>query len=316
MMTDEIPMSASQEGRSRSEETLVLMAARIAQEADADVIVAVTKNGALGRRLAEKPLPVPLVIATADPDTHAALLDEGLKPVRLPLRAADRFGQIRHALAVATVMGRVAPGQFALCLLGRAVYPKAGDLLVLSEVTAAGKWPSVTDLLRLTDGIRPNVLEATLTVASKIGRVVRRGSDRIGAIFMLGDSNAVLKGSRQLVPNPFSGHKEPWRRITNEDLHDALIELAKLDGAFVLRGDGFIRAAAVFLATDMPQAPVELPTGLGARHLVAATITAHTEATAVVVSATDGNVRVFAGGSLVLQLDPLVPYGPVSLDDE
>lgn len=256
------------------------------------------------------------MITTANPDTHAALVSDGLEVVRLPLHAADRFGQIRHALAVATVLGRIVPGQFALCIMGRAVYPEEGDLLVLCEVTEAGKWPSVTDLLRLTDGIRPNALEATLTVASKIGRVVRRGSDRIGAIFMLGDSDTVLQGSRQLVPNPFSGHEGGLRTITNEDLHDALIELAKLDGAFVLRGDGFIRAAALFLATDMPEATVEIPSGLGARHLVAATVTAHTEATAVVVSATDGNVRVFAGGRMVLQLDPAVPHGPISIENQ
>jgi diadenylate cyclase len=303
------------EGRKRSDEELVGMAARIARDADADVILAVTADGTIGRLLAESPLPAPLVITTADPDTHAALAEKGLEPVRLPLLAADRFGQIRHALAVSSLQGRVTPGQFALCVMGRAVYPDEGDLLVLSEIAAAQEWPSVTDLLRLTDGIRPNALEATLTVASKIGRVVRRGSERIGAIFMLGDSNAVLEGARQLVPNPFSGHEGEMRRVTNEGLHDALVELSKLDGAFVVRGDGFIRAAAVFLAADMTAA-VEIPTGLGSRHLVAATITAHTAATAVVVSATDGNVRVFAGGRLVLQLDPAVPYGPISLGDE
>jgi diadenylate cyclase len=303
-------------GRKRSDEELVGMAVRIARDADANVVLAVTADGTIGRLLADAPLPAPLVITTADPDTHAALSEKGLEPVRLPLLAADRFGQIRHALAVSSLQGRVTPGQFALCVMGRAVYPDEGDLLVLSEIAAAQEWPSVADLLRLTDGIRPNALEATLTVASKIGRVVRRGSERIGAIFMLGDSNAVLEGARQLVPNPFSGHEGDMRTITNEGLHDALVELSKLDGAFVVRGDGFIRAAAVFLAADISAAAVEIPTGLGARHLAAATITAQTEATAVVVSATDGNVRVFAGGRLVLQLDPAVPYGPVSLRDE
>jgi DNA integrity scanning protein DisA with diadenylate cyclase activity len=35
-----------------------------------------------------------------------------------------------------------------------------------------------------------------------------------------------------------------------------------------------------------------------------------TDATAVVVSATDGNVRAFSHGTMVLQIDPDVPYGP------
>ena len=40
-------------------------------------------------------------------------------------------------------------------------------------------------------------------------------------------------------------------------------------------------------------------------------VTAGTLATTVVVSATDGLVRAFSGGQLVLQMDPDVPFGPI-----
>jgi len=86
--------------------------------------------------------------------------------------------------------------------------------------------------------------------------------------------------------------------------------LAKLDGAFILRGDGFIRRAGAFLA--VPKVGVAVPAGLGARHLAAAAITERTHATAVVVSATDGHVRTFSGGKLVLELDPDVPFSPIA----
>jgi DNA integrity scanning protein DisA with diadenylate cyclase activity len=135
----------------------------------------------------------------------------------------------------------------------------------------------------------------------------------MGAIFILGDSLNVMKGSRQLVPNPFHGHDDPVRRITNPTIHDALVEFSKLDGAFVVRGDGFIQSAGVFLATL--DVETQLPAGLGARHMAAAAVTSHTTATAVVVSATDGNVRAFSDGRLVLQIDPDVPYGPVKIDN-
>ena len=82
-------------------------------------------------------------------------------------------------------------------------------------------------------------------------------------------------------------------------------EVAKLDGAFVLRGDGFIQTAGVFLTA--PTTEVSVPRGLGARHLTAAAVTANTNATAVVVSSTDGDVRVFSRGELVLQVDPELP---------
>jgi DNA integrity scanning protein DisA with diadenylate cyclase activity len=80
----------------------------------------------------------------------------------------------------------------------------------------------------------------------------------------------------------------------------------------VVRGDGYIQSAAVFLATTDVQ--TQLPSGLGVRHIAAAAVTARTAATAIVVSATDGNVRAFAGGELVLQLDPEVPHSPTAMD--
>ena len=135
----------------------------------------------------------------------------------------------------------------------------------------------------------------------------------MGAIFILGDSLNVLQGARQLVPNPFHGHEDSLRRLTNPDIHDALVGLSKFDGAFVVRGDGYIQSAAVFLATSGVE--TQLPSGLGARHIAAASVTARTAATAIVVSATDGNVRAFAGGQMVLQLDPGAPHSPTAMDE-
>ena len=93
--------------------------------------------------------------------------------------------------------------------------------------------------------------------------------------------------------------------LVNEEIHDMVMELAKLDGAFIVRGDGLIRTAGAFLTAS--EIEVEVPAGLGARHVAAAAITVTTSATAVVVSATDGHVRVFSGGELVLQMDPDLP---------
>ena len=53
---------------------------------------------------------------------------------------------------------------------------------------------------------------------------------------------------------------------------------------------------------------VKIPPGFGARHLAAAAVTKRTAATAMVVSSTDGHVRAFSCGTMVLQLDPNVPY--------
>lgn len=107
-----------------------------------------------------------------------------------------------------------------------------------------------------------------------------------------------MEDSRQLVLNPLRGHDEDDRNITDPDLHDTLVELAKLDGAFVLRGDGLILTGGVFLAGGHDR--VAVVAGLGARHVTAAAVTGRTAAAAVVVSATDGAIRVFSDGQMVL----------------
>jgi DNA integrity scanning protein DisA with diadenylate cyclase activity len=178
----------------------------------------------------------------------------------------------------------------------------------VTEVESALEEMVITDLVRLTDGVRPKALECAIAIACRIGQAARRGK-RIGAILMLGDSLKVLEGSRQLIPNPFEGHDNATRALTNPGIHDALVELSKLDGAFVIRGDGFIQTAGAFLA--VADIDIELPIGLGARHAAAAITTARTDATGIVVSATDGNVRVFSGGRMVLRMDPDIEHGPV-----
>lgn len=295
----------------RSDADLARMAIRVAQVAQADAIICVTETGNWVEYFKNLPDRIRVIVATMNGPTCEDLTRAGWETIRLPLRAADKYGQIRHVISVALRSARVSAGELVVCVLGRNVYPEGGILIVLAEIESAGEPLAISDLLKLTDGIRPSVLEAAVAVACKIGRAARRGK-RLGAIFTLGDSLKVLEGSRQLVPNPFQGHPDAVRRLTNPDIHEALIELSKLDGAFVVRGDGFIQTAGVFLTST--QVEVELPSGLGARHAAAAAVTKRTAATAIVVSATDGNVRAFSGGRLVLQIDPDMAHNLVIFD--
>lgn len=222
----------------------------------------------------------------------------------------EKYRQIRHVLSVALKSNSVSVGELVVCAVGQDVYPGEAILVVVAEAEPGLEDLVITDLVKLTDGIRPNALECAVAIACKIGRAARRGK-RIGAILMLGDSLKVLEGSKQLIPNPFQGEDKATRMFTNPDIHDALIELSKLDGAFVVRGDGFIQTAGAFLAAS--GVDVELPVGLGARHAAAAAATARTAATGVVVSATDGNARVFSGGRMVLRIDPDIEHGLIHM---
>ena len=293
-----------------SDVDLAQMVIRIAEAAQAHSIVCVTESGAFARLLLEAKTQYRIIAATATPETYDALTESGLVALRIPLQAIDKHNQIRHVLSVAGKSNCISTGERIVCAVGKDIYPGEANLIVVTEAESNLVEMVITDLVKLTDGIRPRALECAIEVACKIGRSTRRGKG-IGAILMLGDSLNVLEGSRQLIPNPFKGHEGADRMITDPGIHDALLELSKLDGAFVIRGDGFIQTAGVFLAAT--KAEVELPVGLGARHVAAASATARTAATAVVVSATDGQVRVFSGGRMVLRMDPDIEYGPLSV---
>ncbi|MDX1708123.1 MAG: diadenylate cyclase [Desulfobacterales bacterium] len=290
----------------RSEDDLVRLVVRIASEASVDAIICATETGALATKVHRRCKQIQVIAATTNAETYDALTKTEIETIRLPIKSIDRYNQIRHMLSVALRSQHVGVGELVLCSLGRRVYPQAkSDMVVLGDVEAGIEYIAVSDLLKLTDGIRPSVMEIAVNVACHIGQITRGGKN-IGAIIMLGDSVEVLKGARQLIPNPFQGHDADDRRLTRSGTQHALVELAKLDGAFVIRGDGFIQTAGTFLATF--DVEVNIPPGFGARHLAAAAVTKRTAATAIVVSATDGNVRVFSGGKMVLQLDPNVAY--------
>lgn len=284
----------------RTVEEFADMAASVAKAAGVDVVVCVTESGNLFRCLHQRNPDGPLVAATPSQETYDALQSEGHPDViLLPVRVPDRFDEARHAIAMAFQADQVHLGDLAQCVIGQGLFGAHGDFLVLTDVEEGACQVPLHDLVKMTDGVEPSVLDATLEVAGCVGAAAQRGK-RVGTIFMLGDSENVLAGSHQLVLNPFQGHAEEDRLITNSAIHDTVIELAKLDGAFVVRGDGLIRTAGTYLETGSTE--VEPLPGLGTRHVTAAAVSARTKAIAVVVSATDGGVRVFAGGKLAMQL--------------
>jgi diadenylate cyclase len=144
------------------------------------------------------------------------------------------------------------------------------------------------------------VLESLIGLAVEIAREGREGR-RIGTLFTLGDEQAVLNKSRALILDPLAGHPEAARHITDPSLRGTIKELAQLDGAFVVSSTGVVIAACRYL--DAAASPIELPLGLGSRHIAAAHISSATRAVGVVVSES-AVVRLFCHGSLIGEIIP------------
>lgn len=143
-------------------------------------------------------------------------------------------------------------------------------------------------------------LEQTIQLAVEIAREGREGH-KIGTLFVVSDEEETLKRSRNLILDPLHGHPPEVKRISDSNTRETIKELAQLDGAFIVAGDGVVLSAARYINASADN--IELPLGLGSRHVAAASITRDTNAVAVVVSESSV-VRLFNEGRLIAEIIP------------
>jgi DNA integrity scanning protein DisA with diadenylate cyclase activity len=148
--------------------------------------------------------------------------------------------------------------------------------------------------------VNTRVLEATVSLAVEIAREGREGR-KIGTLFVVGDSGEVIKRSKPLILDPLHGHPDESKQIENPDMRETIKELAQLDGAFLISNAGVVLSAARYI--DAASDSLDLPLGLGSRHMAGASISRQTRAVAVVVSESS-MVRMFDDGELVSEIVP------------
>ncbi len=149
-------------------------------------------------------------------------------------------------------------------------------------------------------GVDLRTLEAVLILGIEISREGREGR-KVGTMFVVGDSGAVLEQSRCLILDPLAHHPLETRHVENSDMRETAKELSQLDGAFIVSEAGhFVSACRYVNASAMG---LKQPLGLGSRHMAAASITSITKAVAVVVSESSV-VRVFDDGEIVGEVIP------------
>jgi len=144
----------------------------------------------------------------------------------------------------------------------------------------------------------PSVIRDVFEVAIELGKKGQKGKP-VGALFVVGDAGKVMNKSRPLSYNPFEkSHVHVGDPIVNVMLK----EFSRLDGAFVISDSGKLVSAYRYLEPGAEG--VDIPKGLGTRHMAGGAITRDTNATAIVLSESDGLIRAFKGGKLILEIDP------------
>ena len=221
--------------------------------------------------------------------------------LRVPNVPMTRMGQVRIAVFLALSKGLVACGD-RICFVSGIEASGNLDTIVVTEVGKEFElFAMLDDRKPVPAHIKPVVIERTVELASELGKEGREGK-HVGAIFVVGDTQHVLPLTRQLILNPFKGYPDSQRNMLDKAFEETLKELATLDGAFVVRGNGVVESCGAYLKTAS-QEEFELPRGLGARHQAAAAITAVTDSIAVTVSQSTGTVTIFRGGGIITELE-------------
>jgi len=240
-----------------------------------------------------------LVQAVMSPSQRSVIEQDGIPVLPLPEYDLGRPEKLKIALVSGIARGIYKEGDVVVGLLARRPASMPDSILV---VTVGQEEDDGSFGFLQAEGVSAGVMDALIDLAVSIGVEGWEGRP-VGALFVVGDSNTVMEKSRQLTLNPFQGYSEDEKNIMNPDVRHALHAFAVLDGAFIVREDGVVVAAGRYLNFDEDE-EVEVPLGLGARHMAAAGISRDSEAIAIVVSQTSGSVRVFRRGRVALELAP------------
>jgi DNA integrity scanning protein DisA with diadenylate cyclase activity len=158
------------------------------------------------------------------------------------------------------------------------------------------------EVLDRARGVNRTTLRKVISLSIEIAREGREGR-KVGTMFVVSDAENVLKHSKPLILDPLFGHPDSAKHIDDANMRETIKELALLDGAFVVSNDGVCISATRYIEASVKD--IELPLGLGSRHVAAASITKRTRSVAVVVSESS-TVRVFFNGEIISEIIPEV----------
>jgi len=283
-------------------ETVLRHAWQMARDCDARAIVVcadVFRSPAELRVHFLKDLSVRTIVVARDVRPFEDVAGDCVEVIQAPDVGLTRMEQIKMAILLGISRRVLSHGERVVCLSGVAGSNHV-DTVFLTKVGEEPEMFATADVEELREHSNPEVFEKVLDIAIDLGQEGREGKP-VGALFVVGDVEHVKEFCEPLILNPLQGHPEEQRNILNAAVRETIKELSALDGAFLVRDDGVVESAVVFLRCITPGSA--LPPGLGALHRTAAGITAATKATAIAVSESTGTVRVFRDGKIVIEIE-------------
>jgi len=242
--------------------------------------------------------PTRLVLICRDAADRRRAQDVSCEFLNVPPFELTRMGQIKVATLIAFSQQALHAGEAFVFVSG--VAGQEIDTLVVMRVGLEYELFQSVGQPKLTEHIRRPVFERVLTLALELAHEGREGKP-VGALFVVGDHREVQKYCQEGRINPFRGYPEKERNVLDDTIRDTVKEIAKLDGAFILKGNGVILSGGTTLRPALAGEDVSYT--LGARHAAAAAITAGTKSIAVTISESTGTVRVWRRGAMITEIE-------------
>ena len=279
--------------------TLYGLAVRLSQTVEADGILLLVQCSADWARVKRLGEDAKVLIAADTAEQLEGADEAGLQSVVLDMADSPVYDRLTQALLEAVADDILAPGSCVVALYGGF---EASSIDSVSLIDLGDHLDRLTgrDLRQLETRVPLDTLKIVVDLAVEIGREGREGK-AVGTLFVVGDARKVLSYSHPAGFDPVRGYNRKERNLDDPRVREGIKEIAQMDGAVIVSGDGTVEAACRYI--DASAATITLSKGLGSRHWAAAAISRATKAVAVTVSQSNGTVRIFQNGEVMLRIE-------------
>lgn len=272
----------------------------MAKEAEADAILVLLEGPTDWEQLNAHRKKAKLILAADNEEFLVGAEEFDFEQVVIEVADLPVYEKLTQALLEAVADDILVPGAGVVAIYSGFESSKM-DSLSFVRLNEHLRRLTVRDLRQLETKVPLETLKAVLDIAVEIGREGREGKS-VGTMFVVGDSRKVITYSQPTVWDPVKGYSRKERNIHEKRNGEAIKEIAQMDGGFIVSADGTIESACRVI--NAPAANITLSKGLGTRHWAAAAITKNTNAIAITVSESNGTVRLFQNGEVVLRIEP------------
>jgi DNA integrity scanning protein DisA with diadenylate cyclase activity len=276
------------------------IAVRLAETVEADALLVVLDGPTDWHKLKERTTKIKLLVSADHAEKLEGARQAGLETVIVNMPDAPVFDNLTQALLEAVADDILAAGAAVVAVYSGFEADQIDSISYIELDEHLGRL-TARDLRQLETSVPLETLKTVVDLAVDIGREGREGKP-VGTLFVIGDTRKVLSYCHPAGFDPVRGHKREERDLHDPRAREAVKEISQLDGAIIVTSDAVVERACQIV--DAPHANLTLSKGLGTRHWAAAAISRVTKAISVVVSETNGTVRLFINGEVMLRIEP------------